>query len=90
MTKGRYWIKVGQSANKFRRDIRAITAPSLADAERKAQNWLRIHRLTKVDGQAWDRWSVSTPGGHHGLPRLVAHGDHCVVAFTEREHGWID
>lgn len=90
MAKGRYWISVAQTRSRFHRGQRAITAPTLADAERKAQAWLRIKRLTAVDGAAWDRWTVMTSGSPHALPRVVAHGDHLHTFYSERDNGWID
>lgn len=90
MAKGRYWIAATQSRSKFHYDRRSITAPTLADAEGKAQALLRILRLTAHDGAAWDRWTVMTSGSPDSLPKVVAFGDHLHTFFSERDNGWVD
>lgn len=90
MAKGRYWITIAKRGCRFHRDQRAITAPTLAAAEGKAQALLRIKRLTANDGQGWDFWSVMTSGSPHALPRIVAYGDHLQTLYSERDNGWID
>lgn len=90
MPKGRYWVTIARSGSKFHRDQRAITAPTLAEAEGKAQALLRIKRLTAVDGPEWDRWTVMTSGSPHSLPKVVAFGDHLHTTYSERDNGWID
>lgn len=90
MAKGRYWITIGRTNSKFHRDQRAITAPTLAEAEGKAQALLRVKRLTSHDGQEWDRWTVMTSGSPHSLPKVVAFGDHLQTIYSERDNGWTD
>lgn len=90
MPKGRYWITLARTDSKFRRDQRAITAPTLAAAEGRAQALLRIKRLTAADGAAWDRWTVMTSGSPHALPKVVAFGDHMQTLYSERDNGWKD
>lgn len=90
MSKGRYWVTIRRLTGGIDRDVRAITAPTLAAAEGRAQALLRTARLTKHDGAAWDRWEVRTSGSPHQLPQLVAYGDHLHTHYTQREHGWAD
>jgi hypothetical protein len=90
MVKGRYWITIARSDSKFHRDQRAVTTPTLAEAERQAQVLLRVKRLTAMDGAAWDRWTVMTTGSPHALPKVVAYGDHLDTHYSERDNGWTD
>jgi hypothetical protein len=90
MAKGRFWITIVQTGNRHHRDQHITNAQTLAIAEGRAQALLRVYRLSKVDGPAWDRWTVATSAGPMSLPRIVAYGDHLTTAFTERDHGWRD
>lgn len=91
MTKRRYWVTLRQSAHQQSRDVRPITAPTLTMAETIAQRHLRIARLVKVDGKAWDRWEVRTSGSPYAVPVLVAHGDQDGITYTVRSQGvWVD
>lgn len=90
MSKRRWWVNLRQSSNRFKVDTRSVIAPDLAAAEGIAQRLLRIYRLTKVDGDAWDCWQVKTSGSPHAVPTLVAYGDHVHTVYTARCHGWVD
>lgn len=90
MAKGRWWVTIRRIGDGVDRDVRSIYAPTLAAAEGKAQALLRVARLVKHDGTRWDRWEVRTSAGPHGLPALLAYGDHLRTTYTARDHGWRD
>lgn len=70
----------------YHRDAMPIYARDLAQAEGKATRILRQYRLTKYDGNRWDRWAVRSPGSPMKAPVVLAHGTKDGTQWTRRDN----
>jgi hypothetical protein len=82
MPKGKYRIVIRQTASLFRQDETPLETWDIGRAQGIAQHMLREYRLTKPDGDRWDRWEVKSWGTPTRLPRILSYGDHLDIRHT--------
>jgi hypothetical protein len=70
----RYSITLRSSRDPRRKRVRRAHLETLFEAERHAQCWLEVVRLTSFGPGAYDSWSVSKPLGVRRRPEIIAHG----------------
>jgi hypothetical protein len=51
-----------------------VYAATLSEAERFAERWLEVVRLTAFGPTAWDRWTVAKKLSPHRPPEIVSSG----------------
>jgi hypothetical protein len=90
MAPRRFVITISIPGDKFHRDSRSITLPTLERAEHEARQWLLTARLTKWRGDRWNRWSVMTAGSPYSIPKIQSWGDQHGVQSSAYQAGWTD
>lgn len=85
MRTARYRLLILSTKNQHMVSVTQIMVRDQDQAEMVATNKLRLYRLTRPEGQAWDHWMLGVKASPDGGWYHVATGDHTGAQWRSRD-----